>query len=589
MTINRITNKDELVAQKVNYFLDRMTHTAKYIGWEEQFELESPTSLVEKVILRLTGDSQYRLIYLDSYFKNNFFITDTLWDRYATYISVKKVVSKYNLLGKSDKILKEKLVDSASFHNDLKLLHRDLLHKMPEDLINEVLNAVKCKHKLGEQVPCYQYDHYRVLDSLAQGLVSEYFYRGYNESEILRIIANVFSKDGEQFPFPTHVNTKLKRKKFLSEGKLDNQLHGFTNVFKKAARKQIVMVKIYGGQFPEDFSFTYDSVRFWGKRHPVVLKIMALMKDFEIESFFEEGEYILGTSEIEYHSTASLVKKLGAKMRNELAFVSAVLHRDFNIDITKNYIVLDRHFRYKGAGWSSQRHQDPFTKDALTDLKDNVFHILKKVQGDAVGWFLKCEPLFVKAHRHNSISDYWLYLETLLSYNRKRKIVMDAVSEIILSNEKANRNRRILSTLYDALNFLGRAAPLLEVSYEKQRQIIIAIRKGRIPREVRSLKYPFIEKLVEEFDSTLSSAEYKQAKDYYYRILTEAYEYRNFDVHKGILNEAARIKLTSSLPLIVVRFRWELLDAFRQMDHSIPFDLIIDELIQRRKKLIKSK
>ena len=71
--IKRITNPDPLIEEKVNYFLDRVTHAVDYAGWQEPLELESPTALIEKILFRLQKDTEYRLKYLDNYFKQSFF------------------------------------------------------------------------------------------------------------------------------------------------------------------------------------------------------------------------------------------------------------------------------------------------------------------------------------------------------------------------------------------------------------------------------------------------------------------------------------------------------------------------------------
>jgi hypothetical protein len=56
----------------------------------------------------------------------------------------------------------------------------------------------------------------------------------------------------------------------------------------------------------------------------------------------------------------------------------------------------------------------------VKQLKDNPFTILQKIKGEAVDWFLKHEYLFVNARKNNSLADYWLYLETMLSHNRAK-------------------------------------------------------------------------------------------------------------------------------------------------------------------------
>lgn len=579
--INRITNPNRLVEKKVNYFLDRLNHAVSYAGWQSVLEIETPTSLIEKIVFRLTEDAEYRLEYLDNYFKNPFFTSDTFWDNYPNYSAVKLIVREYNLLGRKNKPEKIKLIDSSKFQGDLKLLLRDLIHKMPEDLINGILGNVLCPHQLDDIVPNSTVTHAESFTSTSLMLASEYFFRGYTRSEIREIINRVFSKDEQTFPFPPHIQTKRQRQKYLAEGQLKNQLHGFTNVFKIKPNQGTIMVKVFGGIFPDDFEFRYDKVKFWGKGHPFILKLKQQMAIDDRQDFFGDGDYILASTEINWFSQDSLLSRIKNCIRRELVFLSALLDRDFSVDTTQNYVRLGSNMKYKGSAWSTKKFDNPFTSNELEQLNDNGYYALRRQKGQAIDWFLSCEPLFVNAHKSESIADYWLYLETLLSYNRKDKKIKEAVSVIILNNEKIIRDRRLLNTLYDCFGPFNGGIRLLGVNSDRWRQIRINFRKGKIAKEIRAVDYPFIQELIKEYDTTPDLVYYKKAKEYYYRMLTEAYEYRNFFVHKGFTSNKSKIKLIITFPNIVIRLRWALFDQLKNGNHDTPFDLLIDKLIVR--------
>ncbi|HVT86537.1 MAG TPA: hypothetical protein VHD35_15135, partial [Chitinophagaceae bacterium] len=535
--INSITNPDKLVEKKINYFLDCFNQAISYAGWHSSLELETPTSLIEKILFRLTEDTEYRLLYLDNYFKNSFFITDTFWDGYSTYAVVKKTVSKYNSLTPRQKLEKIKLIDSSTFQNNLRRLLRDLTYKMPEDLINAVIYNSLCPHQLNELIPKTAETHAESFASCALTLASEYLLRGYTKSEIREIIDRVFSKNEQEFPFPSRVQTKLQRQKHLAEGTLKNQLHGFTNAFNLKPTKGIIMVKVFGGNFPSDFEFKYNKVRFWGKEHPFIAKVKSQIPNDGISDFFDSGDYILASAEIDWFSDDSLLEKIKSTVRQELVYLSAILDRDFSVDTTQNYLRFDCRLKYKGLAWSSRKFDNLLSKDALEELNNNGYSALRKLKGQAIDWFLNCEHLFINAYKNESVSDYWLYLETLLSFNRKSKRVKEIVSLSILNNEVLIRNRRILTTIMDSFTPFNGGIRLLGVTPDRWRQIWKNARKGAIAKEIRKLDYPFIQELIKEFDGTLNAKYYKEAKEYYYRMLTEAYEYRNSFVHKGITTE----------------------------------------------------
>jgi hypothetical protein len=584
--IKRITNPNKLVEEKVNYFLDQITHVTTYAGWHWHLELESPISLLEKIIFRLTNDNEYRLTYFDNYFKHSFFTSDTFWSRYKTYPDIEKLATQYNQLGKKQKGAKISLLSDVSFHNNLQILHKDLTHKMASDLMNGVIKTVLCPHKLEDLVPHTNETHAAALKSIACALVSAYIFKGYTKGEISEIITKVFSKDATTFPFPPHVKTKTQRKKHLAKGTLKNQLHGFTNALKLDQERGIIMVKVYGGIFPQTFEFKYNQVDFYGKNHSIVRLIKGKMASTDIVDFFSEGDYILATAEIGWHSQHSLLDNIVKKIRGELAPLSASLDRNFNVDTTTNYIWLSTRNEYKGMAWSSRKFDNPIPERALEQLSDNAYQALGKLKGTAVNWFLKYEPLFVQAHMNCSISDYWLYLEILLSYNQTRKAVMDNISSIVLLNEKLMNDRRILTTIVDSFTPFSGGFQLLNVTKEKWRKVIPSIRKGKIPREIRNVDYPFLKELINEYDNQLDAAYYKKAKVYYSGILTEAYEYRNFIVHSGSASDASKDKLASTLPNIVVRTRWAFFNALKNGEHNTPFDLIIENLVKQGDALL---
>jgi hypothetical protein len=580
-TINRITNKEPLIEEKVNYFLDRITHVTEYAGWQHHLELESPTSLIEKVLFRLQNDKEFRPLYYDNFFSQDFFTKDVYWDKFPTYLPAKNIVTQYNLLGKSKRVEKFRLINTTTFQIDLLQLHRDLTHKMAEELMKGVINNVLCPHKLQELVPGSDQTHASFFNNVALLLVAEYFFRGFTRSEVRNIISRVFSKDVESFPFPPNVQTKKLRKKYLLEGTLSNQLHGFTHAFMQTRSKGIIMVKVYGGDFPDDFYFRYNKVKFFGKFCAQIKRIQSKMEKRDIEEFFGDGQYILAAAEIEWHSQHSLLENMAKLVRNELTFLSASLDRDFSVDTTTNYLHFSIRMHYKGMAWSSRNFNNKISATAIEQLNDNAYEGLRKIKGLAVDWFLKYEPLFVLARKNDSVSDYWLYLETLLSYNRPQKLVMGLVSSIILANEKLIRDKRILSTIYTSFSPFSGGLQLLNVTQERWRKVIPAIRKGILSKEIRAFRYPFIQELIHEYDVKLDPVYYKKAKDYYYRILTEAYEYRNFRLHSGLENEVSKEKLIATLPNIVIRLRWLLFHALRNGDHNTPFDLLLEKLSQQ--------
>lgn len=587
-TIHRITNPNKKIEEKVNYFLDQITHATSYIGWQWSLELENPIALLEKIIFRLKHDNDFRLTYFDNHFKHSFFTTETFWERYRNFADIKVAITRYNALTNNQKAEKIQLLSNVTFRRNLELLHRDLQHKMFRDIMDAVFSHVQCPHKLDDPVPGVTETHAYAIKSAAYALVAAYVFKGYTRNEIRQIISRVFSKDEHEFPFPKHVKTKTQRKKHLAEKELKNQLHGFTNAYEEASGEGKVIVKVFGAEFPEKFQFRYNNVFFYGKDHAYIRRIKEKMKSEDRDDFFGEGNYILAAADVHWHSSYSLLENIAQQVRSELTFLSAMLDRNFSVDTTSNYIRLSAGGRYQGMAWSSRKFDNAISERALEQLNDNAYHDLRKYKGTAVDWFLSHEPLFVQAHMSNSIADYWLYIEVLLSYNQVEKKVMNLVSTIILSNEKWMQDKRILTTIRNAFlplsgGFYLLNAPKLNTGIQKAKP---AVKAGKITAAVRNVKYPFISELVKEFDTALGKAYYQKAHAYYNGILKEAYEYRNFAIHGGKGTQAAKTKMLATLPNIVVRLRWAILKTIKKGEQDTPFDLLIEKMVKAGDQLL---
>lgn len=586
-TIKRVTNPNKLVEEKVNYFLDQMTHASDYAGRHWFCELETPITLLEKILFRIKNHIDFKgLPYFDNYFNDPFFTGGKLWNTYKTYDAVKTVVTKYNSLTNRQKDDKIAILTNSSFHNNLELLLRDLRYKMFRDLVDGVHGNIVCNHTLDELVPDSVDTHAASLKNLAYTLVSAYIFKGYTRTEIREVISNVFNRDIDKFPFPQTVKTKTDRKKHVAKRDLRTQLHGFTNAYEQPTKVGKVIIKVFGGVFPESFEFKYNTVAFYGKQHPFIIKLKQKMQSVDSANFFVDGEYIIAIATISWHSANSLLDNVVQKVRGELIYLSACLGRNFNVDNTSNYILLSTTGRYQGMSWSSRRFDNPISEYELDILNDNAYHVLRKYNGIAIDWFLKYESVFLQAYMNRSIPDYWLYLETLLSYKQVEKKVMSIVSSIILTNEELFRNNRLLSTIRACFNIFSGGFNLLNVTQDRRRKIISLLQKGKLTKEIRNVDYPFIKEMVHDYDSKIDNTSYQKAKEYYTRILKEAYEYRNFALHSGLENQAAKDKLVATLPSIAIRLRWAFFKALKNGDHDTPFDLLIEKLVREGELLL---
>jgi hypothetical protein len=262
-------------------------------------------------------------------------------------------------------------------------------------------------------------------------------------------------------------------------------------------------------------------------------------------------------------------------------FLSAILDRDFTVDTTNNFLLLNVDFSYKRRSFSTDRFHSVLDQFDLLDINQNAYEILRTVRGDSANWFLNYESLFTRAHREKNVAEYWLYLENLLSYKRPRPKIKRIVSTIVLSNERQVHQLYILNTLKNSFAAFSEGINLLDLTSDQFQAMQVSLTNGIIPAEIRNISYPFIKGLVEDFDIQADTTFYENAFRYHYQILNETYEYRNFFIHKGIVNQQAKIKLSMTLPNLVTRLRQLIFKSLKEGKSELPFNLLIDQLFEQ--------
>ena len=583
MKIKRITNENLNVEEKVNYFIDRYSHYLEYAGSDVDYELENQLSLVQKINFQLSHDKEYRLDYIDNYFNHRIFKIKEIWEDYLSFPNVEKQLALYWAISTPTKAYKEirsqktNIIDSSIFQNNLKDLEIELEHKMPSILYEQLLSVIQCRFSLKED------DHIQKLNLLAQLIVSAGYFTGKKYTEINELINRIFVQKAK-FPYPPDIKTKTQKRNFDAERKLSNQLMGFSSIMRNDHENGIVLMRLYGGVFPEDFEFEYDGVQFLGQKHARVNKIREDTSHLYFKKFFAEGEYIIVCTKLQWFSHSSISSRMRNATTNQIRYFSSVLKRDFNLDHTNNYIITNSKWKFIHGGWSTTQFNKINTY-SLDVLDNSALKKLTKIRNHvAVTWFLSLEPMFFNALKFSSMPDYWLYLETLLSYKRNDKAVKDIVSSMLLLNEEKQRKDRILATLNSCINIIS-GPELLNIPYDKMPQVEKLFFQGKIHKSVREMHYAFTEEMVAEFDRDIDARSLIEVKKFYYGILTEAYGNRNFFVHKGFNNNTLVIKLEHTLPLMVARVRALLINEMKSQ-LEMPFNLLVESLVKKGNELI---
>jgi hypothetical protein len=566
----RITNENLSVQEKVNYFIARFNYFLSNAGISFQFDVESQLSLLEKVDFQIKGNLDNCVTYVDEYFKNPLFDNEELWENYSLFTELKKYINDYDNSPPttSTKNHKKGILMGSGFHEVLEKLIVELKDKMADNLGEDLISVFQCKYPLTE------HDHIYKLNLLAQLIISGGFFSKKTNAEVNEIIERIFRK-GKDFPYPPDVKTGEERKAYWDEGLLSNQIKGFTSLLRRDTASEIIITKLYGAELPVDFEYEYDGVKFLGIDHPMISQVKKGINK-KLEEIFEPGEYIFISVPLKVFSDISIFEKIVEATKNQIRYFSSRLGYQFMLDQKKNFIVIDNDLRIVSYRLSLNRRKtvNPFQ---LEDLLNGTTEILKNEKETLLAnWFLEKEHLFTNALTSVVMSDLWIYIEALLPSTLLPEGVRikELVSTIMLIEEEKEQQERIITQLTMTFtNYNGHE--LLGIDYNELRRIEIALDQHEIPDEIRKVNDPFVKELLIEFDKPLDSIYLNKAKEYYSSMLTEAYGNRNSYVHQGLNNDAVVIKLEKTLPYLIARFRWILIDAIKLNLRLSPDELLI--------------
>jgi len=585
--IKRITNENVEVEKKVNYFIDRFNHHVLYGGSEWHMELENQLSLIEKIHFQLTKDPEYRVVYFDNYFSHEYFNDE--WTNYPAYKSVHAVIQTYKAANNEKE--KKAILNQSTFVKSLEKLLEELRFHMPEQLTKLLMSIFLCAQPLEE------HEHVEKLNQVAKLMVSEGYFSGKCFSDLDGVINRIFynpDSDGyneKQFPFPAEVK-KQDRKKYISARSLENQIRGFKSVMQENPHSGIVILRVFGSvRLPKDFEFEYNGVYFLGSETAKILRVKSSIpkQKEDFAEFFKDNDCFYVATKLQWFSFFNIKYQTRKSVAEQLEYFSSMLNRNLEIDHTDSFITATKSWKFVGGSYAWRPSSTQFSDHELNVLSNNnVFRALGKFgSSPATQHIFSIEPTLIRAIRSDVIADYWQYLEVLIPLNSQgKKQIKDAVSQILLLNEKTTSDNRIFKTMVHAFDFFNGGYDRLGVDYRRMPAIRNKMIRKEVPTEVRALEYPFVQELLREHDKPFDKTYFEKAKQYYQGILTEAYAIRNFDVHSGTGNNRSQIKIQKTLPGLIFRLRGLIFENIKE-NPTASIEIIIDLMIAKAAQLKK--
>jgi len=572
--IHQISHDKNLTEKKVNYFLDYFYFFVDQIGKYDGFDLENYLSLSEKILYQANYNSKRPHDYIDKYFLHSLFNDK---NKYLNdYSKHKEILSLKKTLISLKKSEKREFVQSKEFKDALTKFKRQIKSQLFKKSLKEIISYLKCTHDLDFHLEDLIY-HTKIL-------ATSLLIHKTSKEDVLAVTKRIFSKELYEFPFPKNITSKNRAAKtrYLKNSNFDKQFQAIHNVLTEKFDAHWFLFKIDGFNSEPGFIFKYNNVSFINPNNKKFVGIKKNLKQKRFASDYFEGENFLIAVVKVSHNSAQEANNAAAKIvASELDYFNDVLGAYGVLD-KQSYLATTDFVNAGGRVRMSKSRSYKVRNYDIDLLSDNPYKFLSK-KSLIKKHFLKYEPYFSKAMRSGNISEYWQYLENLLSENHDDKDnnqIVRIVSTILLLNAESTQKRFLLSYIRNSISPHGINAERLGITAERQSELYrnsYPTNEGDVMELKKEIKHDFLNYLFSELEIKYDKEKYNDVKKFYEQILWDAQAQRNSYIHSGTIEPNSEVSLKFLLPRLIMKFRWMI---FANLEHhkSLTFQNYISQL-----------
>jgi hypothetical protein len=188
-----------------------------------------------------------------------------------------------------------------------------------------------------------------------------------------------------------------------------------------------------------------------------------------------------------------------------------------------------------------------------------------------------------------SVEDFWQYLGALIPDNKNgENRIREVVASITLLDAEISKSRRIASKIALAIQPFSVDAKTFGMTHEQHIRYFNELQNNKainFKRLRREVKHPFIEYLLQVKDTKWSKLQLKEVKQYYERMLLEAYSQRNAIIHTGEGYNKSLVGVNETLSWIVNNFRQVIFQSLRNHS-SLSFNDLLEKEIANSNALL---
>jgi hypothetical protein len=398
--INQITNPEQIVADKVNYFADLFDYYLTNIGRPSFPTLENHRSLLEKISFQLNNYSTHSTKYINLYFRNSYLtLKDPIINEFYTNawqvinsLKVKGVQNERNKITFEIKKLIKKL-DKTLFFNSL----------------TKIIECIVSYDKLENSNIKTKLEYYTPI------IISEFIFAGFPIKDLEKLFDKILSTKVEiqnnkiktEIPLPSSLAKYrykadvppevfyIKINRYLKKRTLQQQFNGIYHFYQNSLKEKTFIFYLNNARALQPIDLWIGNVRFSNQITSENINKRGIKKEYR--DFFKWKDKIYVQTTVIENNNIIAKENAVREINNAVNYFNACLKKRAYLFLD-DFIIKDLDQNFRHTSTLIPLHQEDLEK--LSD--DNVYEVLKNHKNDLVKKYLELDKIYMYAN----VSDY---------------------------------------------------------------------------------------------------------------------------------------------------------------------------------------
>lgn len=553
MRIHDINHPEELVKKKVNYFADYFYYVQERVNRDELISSETPLSIIENLLIQLNNNFNRCLPYFNKYINNELICNFKLSTGKNLIKKFNSLLEPYRVLEKKEEQIEWLKTNKVDLIKSCTSIKKRLTSNMFKECVQAITSYLKCSHTLEF--------HKDELELFTKIIVSDFLMNGFTSSDLKKVFQYILSNDIRDFPFDKKLFFKVDKEfrekiksVFIKNKTFADQFDGITNIRFKPQKTAFLLYKINGIYLENDSEINLGDVSIISSKAKKLSKIKK-SRASGIKRFFEDDHsFSIAILKERYRSENKAFEKAIYRIDKALKIFNSQTKyvgrlNSFDVIITTDF----KEYRSQVRASSVERVRN-ITKHEVQRFNRRHINLIRGIDSPAAKKMLEYESIYESAIINNSLHEYWHYMESLHSKVYLKGLpnkVIENVPKVILTSYCKYLNDNYKNLIYNIAIMDPMDVGFLQSDYHK----INNYKKFDLEEVKVKAINPFVLELIRVLNIENNKTSLSKPLIHNQNIFLEAYEFRNHFIHSGKEIENIKIRLLTSLPILIERYR----------------------------------